>query len=105
MIFHAFGDSGNTSSDIQEIIAGVMAGDYHPHDPGGSPCFLFHLGDVIYYDNSDRGYQSQFYVPYKKYPGKIIAIPGNHDGELFKCKPLTCPMTDYSVASNKFAFN
>jgi hypothetical protein len=42
------------------------------------------LGDVIYYDNTDRGYQAQFYTPYKKYPGKIIAIPGNHDGELFK---------------------
>ena len=23
-------------------------------------------------------------MPYKNYPGKIIAIPGNHDGELFK---------------------
>ncbi len=24
---------------------------------------------------------SQFYRPYMHYPGKIIAIPGNHDGE------------------------
>jgi 3',5'-cyclic AMP phosphodiesterase CpdA len=39
---------------------------------------------VIYFDNTDKGYQAQFYIPYKKYPGKIIAIPGNHDGELFK---------------------
>lgn len=82
--FHAFGDSGNTSTDIQEVIAGAMAGDFNLQSPGSSPSFLFHLGDVIYFDNTDRGYQSQFYVPYKKYPGKIIAIPGNHDGELFK---------------------
>jgi hypothetical protein len=47
------------------------------------PNFL-HLGDVNYYDNTDSGYHEQFYVPYKLYPGKIIAIPGNHDGELFK---------------------
>jgi predicted phosphodiesterase len=84
MIFHTFGDSGNTASDIQEVIAGVMAQDYHPDDPAASPSFLFHLGDVIYYENTDKGYQSQFYVPYKNYPGKIIAIPGNHDGELYK---------------------
>jgi hypothetical protein len=42
------------------------------------------MGDVIYYDNTDAGYHAQFYAPYKRYPGKIIAIPGNHDGELFK---------------------
>ena len=82
--FHSFGDSGNTSTDIQELIAAAMAEDFSPDKPGSSPSFLFHLGDVIYYDNTDKGYQSQFYVPYKKYPGKIIAIPGNHDGELFK---------------------
>jgi hypothetical protein len=58
--------------------------DYDTNQPGKSPAFLLHLGDVIYFDNTDKGYQGQFYVPYKKYPGKIIAIPGNHDGELFK---------------------
>lgn len=39
---------------------------------------------MIYYENTDKGYQSQFNIPYKKYPGKIIAIPGSHDGEIFK---------------------
>ena len=29
-------------------------------------------------------YRDEFYRPYMKYPGKIIAIPGNHDGETFK---------------------
>ncbi|HEV2481550.1 MAG TPA: metallophosphoesterase [Puia sp.] len=82
--FHTFGDSGNPSTDIQEVIATAMTADFNLQNPALSPAFLFHLGDVIYYDNTDRGYQAQFYVPYKKYPGKIIAIPGNHDGELFK---------------------
>ena len=82
--FQSFGDTGNTSTDIQEVIAAAMTKDFDLQNPAASPSFLFHLGDVIYYDNTDKGYQAQFYVPYKKYPGKIIAIPGNHDGELFK---------------------
>jgi hypothetical protein len=84
IIFHSFGDSGHPDSNNQEEIAEVMTAAYQPQDPAGSPSFLLHLGDVIYYDNTVQGYQEQFYVPYKKYPGKIIAIPGNHDGELFK---------------------
>src|SRR5262245_30650114 len=85
--FHAAGDSGHTggaTEDMQEFVADAMAADIDIEKPATSPAFFFHLGDVIYYDNTDRGYHEQFYVPYKRYPGKIIAIPGNHDGELFK---------------------
>ncbi len=83
LIFHSFGDSGHPNSNNQEEIAEVMTAAYQPQHPGDSPSFLLHLGDVNYFDNTVKGYQEQFYVPYKKYPGKIIAIPGNHDGELF----------------------
>jgi hypothetical protein len=85
--FHAAGDSGHTggaTEDMQEFVADAMAADIDIEKPATSPAFFFHLGDVIYYDNTDRGYHEQFYVPYKRYPGKIVAIPGNHDGELFK---------------------
>jgi hypothetical protein len=85
--FHAAGDSGHTggaTEDMQEFVADAMATDFDINKPASSPAFFFHLGDVIYYDNTDRGYHEQFYVPYKRYPGKIIAIPGNHDGERFK---------------------
>ena len=85
--FHAAGDSGHTggaTEDMPEFVADAMAADIDIEKPATSPAFFFHLGDVIYYDNTDRGYHEQFYVPYKKYPGKIIAIPGNHDGELFR---------------------
>jgi len=81
--FHAVGDTGSPDT-MTEIISGAMTADYDINNPGSSPAFLFHLGDVIYYQNTDPGYLSQFYTPYKQYPGKIIAIPGNHDGELFK---------------------
>ena len=82
--FHAVGDTGHENGQMEELVAEAMAQDYNPASPGKSPAFFLHLGDVIYYDNTDKGYQAQFYVPYKRYPGKIIAIPGNHDGEIFK---------------------
>ena len=82
--FHAVGDTGHDGGLMQELVSEAMAADYKPAHPEKSPAFLLHLGDVIYFNNTDQGYQSQFYVPYKRYPGKIIAIPGNHDGELFK---------------------
>jgi hypothetical protein len=82
--FHAVGDTGHANGEDQEMVAEAMAEDYNVAAPGKSPAFFLHLGDVIYYNNTDAGYHEQFYVPYKKYPGKIIAIPGNHDGEIFK---------------------
>ncbi len=81
--FHAVGDTGSPDT-MTEIISGVMGADYDITHPETCPAFLFHLGDIIYYDNTDKGYLSQFYTPYKHYPGKIIGIPGNHDGELVK---------------------
>jgi hypothetical protein len=82
--FHSTGDTGNAVSPMPELIAMAMAADYNIAKPATSPAFFLHLGDVDYYDNTDKGYHAQFYTPYKNYPGKIIAIPGNHDGELFK---------------------
>lgn len=82
--FHAVGDTGHENGQMQEFVANAMTLDYDINHPEKSPAFLLHLGDVIYYDNTDKGYQAQFYVPYKRYPGKILAIPGNHDGEIFK---------------------
>ncbi len=82
--FHAAGDTGLENGLNQELVAAAMTLDYDTQHPEKSPAFFLHLGDVIYFDNTDKGYQAQFYIPYKKYPGKIIAIPGNHDREIFK---------------------
>src|SRR5262249_39636984 len=54
-------------------------------NPADHPAFFLHLGDVTYNlkfgeAESKKGmYQPQFYIPYADYPGKILAIPGNHD--------------------------
>jgi hypothetical protein len=82
--FHATGDTGAPKTDAQQLVADAMSLDYDPAHPEKSPAFFLHLGDVDYFDNTDKGYHAQFYEPYKKYPGKIIAVPGNHDGEIFK---------------------
>lgn len=80
---HIVGDTGEPHGNWQELISEAMAADYNAANSAISPAFFLHLGDVNYYDNTDSGYNAQFYSPYKNYPGKIIAIPGNHDGETF----------------------
>lgn len=79
--FHALGDSGVGHAQEAEDIANEMATDFRVDAGGLNPAFLFHLGDVIYGPGKEAHYVERFYRPYRHYPGKIIAIPGNHDGE------------------------
>jgi Calcineurin-like phosphoesterase len=85
LTFHAVGDTGRPkgASTSQEDVALQMAGDYSPAAGANNPGFFLHLGDVVYGPNKDQMYRDEFYRPYMKYPGKILAIPGNHDGEVF----------------------
>jgi hypothetical protein len=79
--FHALGDSGVGHAEEAEKVAEEMATDFKPSAGSLNPAFLFHLGDVIYGPGKEDHYGERFYRPYRHYPGKIIAIPGNHDGE------------------------
>jgi len=81
---HLGGDTGVSETDHetrQVMVADAMAKDYDAHAPEKSPAFFLHLGDVIY-GQGKGAYLDQFYRPYMHYPGKIIAIPGNHDGDV-----------------------
>jgi len=84
IMFHVGGDSGVPDTldreTRQTMVAEAMATDYNLNDHTKSPAFLYHLGDVLY-TTAGGTYDSEFYKPYKHYPGKIVAIPGNHDGE------------------------
>jgi Calcineurin-like phosphoesterase len=80
--FHVLGDSGVGHAEDAEKVAQDMATDYKPGARALNPAFLFHLGDVIYGPNKEDHYGERFYRPYWHYPGKIVAIPGNHDGEV-----------------------
>jgi len=84
------GDTGKSANSPQGAVAEAMATDFNVSKPATSPAFFFHLGDVIYGPNKDTAYRQEFYEPYMHYPGKIIGIPGNHDGEVF---PKTDPTT------------
>jgi hypothetical protein len=80
---HVAGDTGVPEIDNetkQVLVAEAMAKDYDVNHPDTSPAFFLHLGDVIYGPNPDS-FRDQFYRAYMHYPGKILAIPGNHDGE------------------------
>ena len=80
---HVAGDTGVPEIDTetkQVLVADAMAKDYDVNHPDTSPAFFLHLGDVIYGPNPDS-FRDQFYRAYVHYPGKILAIPGNHDGE------------------------
>jgi len=83
IIIHVAGDTGVPETDHetkQVIVADAMSKDFAPAHPETSPAFLLHVGDVIY-GPAPNSYLDQFYRPNMHYPGKIIAIPGNHDGE------------------------
>ena len=83
IIIHVTGDTGVPETDHetkQVIVADAMAKDYDPARPEKSPAFLLHVGDVIY-GPAANAYLDQFYRPNMHYPGKIVAVPGNHDGE------------------------
>jgi hypothetical protein len=79
--FHTTGDTGKRADSPQGQVANAMSADYDATKPDQSPAFFLHLGDVIYGPGKDQHYRQEFYEPYMHYPGKIIAIPGNHDGE------------------------
>jgi len=82
--FHATGDTGRpTPSTSQEDVSLAMTRDYSTAQGAKNPAFFLHLGDVIYGTHKDLLFRDEFYRPYKNYPGKIIALAGNHDGEVF----------------------
>jgi hypothetical protein len=97
MRFHAAGDTGKGANTPQSDVANAMTSDFDISNPAQSPAFFYHLGDVIYGPNKDQRFRPEFYEPYVHYPGKIVGIPGNHDGEVF---PSTDPQTLRAFLAN-----
>jgi len=80
LVFHLIGDSGGVNgTETQEAIAYQMEKQIQQSEDKGKPAFLYHVGDVVYYNGMTEHYEEQFYDPYKFYPTYIFAIPGNHD--------------------------
>ena len=88
IVFHAVGDTGSVKGPTsQSLVADKMVSDFTEDDPADVPSFFFHIGDVVYNFGEAQYYYDQFYDPYRDYPAPIIAIPGNHDGEVYTGDP------------------
>jgi hypothetical protein len=87
MVFHCVGDTGGIEeSEPQLAVADAMVADLSARSgfDQGQPAFFYHLGDVVYFFGQERYYPEQFYEPYRNYDAPIFAIPGNHDGFMYK---------------------
>ena len=78
--FHTVGDTGG----IQKPQAQFAVADAMTDDLTSGASFWYHLGDVVYYFGQEQYYFEQFYDPYRNYNAPIFAIPGNHDGAVYK---------------------
>ena len=81
MVFHILGDSGGVKDgEFQDNVAEALVEQLS--DASDSPQFCYHVGDVVYFTGMPTDYYAQFYEPYSHYTRPILAIPGNHDGEV-----------------------
>ncbi|HTD14363.1 MAG TPA: metallophosphoesterase [Chthoniobacterales bacterium] len=81
MVFHVMGDTGGVQDgEFQNNVAEQMIAQIS--DSASSPQFCYHVGDVVYFTGLHDDYYAQFYEPYSHYTPPILAIPGNHDGEV-----------------------
>jgi calcineurin-like phosphoesterase family protein len=81
MVFHVMGDTGGVQDgEFQNNVAEQMIAQIS--NAATSPQFCYHVGDVVYFTGLHDDYYAQFYEPYSHYTPPILAIPGNHDGEV-----------------------
>ena len=97
LVFHSVGDTGGVKEPSHQFaVADAMSTDLGTETfANGRPAFFYHLGDVVYYFGQERYYYDQFYDPYRDYAGPIFAIPGNHDGVLFKSEPVAFSLAPF----------
>lgn len=82
LVFHVIGDFGGIHGDnVQTAVADAMEAQIKSAQGSSKPLFLYHVGDVVYFNGQSELYGAQFYEPYQYYPAPIFAIPGNHDGD------------------------
>lgn len=90
LVFHSVGDTGGiVRAEPQLAVSDAMAADMAGKTYAtGLAAFFYHLGDVVYYFGQEQYYPEQFYDPYRNYDAPIFAIPGNHDGVMYKNEPI-----------------
>ena len=84
LVFHLVGDTGSVVDPYyQKYVVREMNKHFTPAiATENHPAFLYHVGDVVYNFGEAAHYYDQFFNPYRQYPKPILAIPGNHDGDV-----------------------
>ncbi|HLX93863.1 MAG TPA: metallophosphoesterase [Puia sp.] len=83
MVFFSVGDTGDINgTGFTQDLARQMEDLYNSSPANMKPAWLYHLGDVVYFNGVTTDYRDQFYDPYKFLNSTIFAIPGNHDGQV-----------------------
>lgn len=78
LCFHCVGDTGGFHNPgPQRAVAAAMATELT-----GARQVSFFLGDVVYLNGERSHYGAQFFEPYDAYRAPILAVAGNHDGDL-----------------------
>ncbi|WP_236978960.1 metallophosphoesterase family protein [Membranihabitans maritimus] len=89
MFFHMVGDTGSVRhSDFQRLVASSLTRQVNSSE-ATAPSFMYHLGDIVYNFGEASEYPGQFLEPYKDYNAPIVAIPGNHDGDVNPNSPVS----------------
>jgi Calcineurin-like phosphoesterase len=70
--FLLLGDTGEGDGSQMAVVPGLLATSEGAH-------FTVICSDAIYPAGEASDYAAKFYAPYKKLPGPVYAIPGNHD--------------------------
>jgi hypothetical protein len=83
LVFHSVGDTGGvTTPTYIDGVSHFMECDMNDMNPPDRPTFFYHQGDVVYFAGESANYWPEFYEPYLNYNAPIVAIPGNHDGDV-----------------------
>jgi acid phosphatase type 7 len=81
MVFHVIGDSGGIDNITPESnVAEKLLDQFDAASGDDKPVFLYHLGDVVYFNGEWSKYFRQYFNIFAHYTAPIFAIPGNHDG-------------------------
>jgi len=70
--FLAIGDPGEGDASQYHVIRPLES-------KAAGTAFMYVVSDVIYPAGDVNEYEDKFFYPYRRFPGPIYAIPGNHD--------------------------
>lgn len=77
LVFNVIGDSGGiVDATPQKAVAAALAASL----PGSGASFVYHAGDLVYFNGEDGQWFPQFYEPYDPCAVPFVGVPGNHDG-------------------------